>query len=811
MKKKSTNILISLVFILTFLIVLLSTIKRFSLAADADFNTEIYTINNNIITGISPNTSTNLFKKYFDLNNCYLKITDENNIEISSVVYTGSKTHVYNSNNSLINSYTNIITGDITKDGVVNVDDTTKLGEYLNNEVTLTEYEIKAADINKDGTVSASDIERLNELLNSSYSTLQANKSAITLITNGKERIIPTITPNIILNQNLNWTSSNNGVATVDDSGVVTAISQGEAVITLRTQDNSLSQTVTVTVDNRPKLPVSELKTYRGAYDTELNITAINYNELTCSVDNPEVASCRIENQKLIITPIVSGITTVNLISPTYGTTTLPLEVIFTSFSIHPKSQCLKPYQSASGGIISGFGLGRLSVKSISDRDIVSSAFIFTRNISVESGSKTGDGVIVFTESNGHNDVEFTVKVYILELSVSSGTTPLNGKKLVAQIINENAGELTCQSSDNYIATCKIENGYLTVNPINEGTATINITGSNCGSTTYTATITERLDDDNYLKSLKVDGETITPAFSKEVSNYELTTDKSNINISATKNSELSTLGGDIGSKELAYGLNIYKITVTSQLGEERTYSLFVTRPLPKTTPKSDDKKDNKNEKDNKEETPIEDISLNDIEIDNYNIKFDKNTFKYEVTVKGDVNDLDISAIPTSKNSKVEIEKPKTLKVGENIITITVTGKDGTKCKYVIVANKKELSYDTSIKDIIIKGYELNYQKDKYDYDLPIKSDNKLDIKVILNDPNSTYKIEGNKNLKNNSIITITVTSEAKTTKEYKINILKDQYSNNKIINNIPLASILGILLIVTSLFTLIRKRVTKK
>ena len=78
MKKKRTNILVSLVFILTFLIVLLSTIKKFTFASNIEFKTDIYNISNNTITNISPNTSINLFKKYFDINNCYLKIINEN-------------------------------------------------------------------------------------------------------------------------------------------------------------------------------------------------------------------------------------------------------------------------------------------------------------------------------------------------------------------------------------------------------------------------------------------------------------------------------------------------------------------------------------------------------------------------------------------------------------------------------------------------------------------------------------------------------------------------------------------------------------
>ena len=100
--KKNTKFLISLVFILTFSIVLISTIRKFTLAADINIASEVYNIENEYITNISPQTSISLYKKYFDLENCYLKVTDDNNEEITSgYVYTGSNTVVYNNNHTI--------------------------------------------------------------------------------------------------------------------------------------------------------------------------------------------------------------------------------------------------------------------------------------------------------------------------------------------------------------------------------------------------------------------------------------------------------------------------------------------------------------------------------------------------------------------------------------------------------------------------------------------------------------------------------------------------------------------------------------
>ena len=814
MKKKSTKALVLLTFILIFSIVLISTIRKFTLATDINISSEIYNIKNNVITNISPNTQVNLYKKYFNLDNCYLKITNNNNEEITDgYIYTGSKTIVYNNNNTIINTYTNIIVGDVNADGLVNNDDLTKIQRYLNNEITLTEIEMNASDINNDEYITDFDINKLSEYLNSNYTSLSLNKEEIHLMTGEEERIIPTINPNIIKDQNLNWTSNNESVAMIDESGLIKAFEQGEAIITATTKNNSLSETVKVVVDNKPILEKTDLTTYTGAYASKLSIKSLNYNELTCSVTNESIASCQIENNKLIITPIEDGETKVKVISPTYGNSELNLKVLFTHFTVFPKAWCLKTRESVGGGIISGFNFGNLSVKSISDREIVVNSLINRNGLSVESGFKTGDAQIVFTESNGHKEVTFTAHVYKLNLSALTGTTPANGSELVSQISFDNTGNLSCTSNDSSIATCKIEENNLIITPISEGTTTIRLLGEKCGEIEYTANITRRLNEDNYLSNIKIEGVKLSPNFNKETLDYTATTEKSKVNIEAIKNNEISTISGDVGEKELSYGANLFKITIKSELGVERTYTITINRSLPKEehnneTPKSTPSKDNNKKQTIKQKN--NDASLKSLKIENYPINFNKDIFKYDITIKGTVNNLNIEAIANNSKSSVKIEKPKELVTGENIITIIVTSESGTKCKYIVVVNKQKLSTDTTINKIIVKNYKLNIKKNKYDYNLLINNESKLDINVILNAKSSTYKIKGNKKLKNGSIITITVTSEAKTTKDYKINIIKKEEGNSHIISNIPLTIIVASILIITTIITLIRKRILK-
>jgi len=59
-----------------------------------------------------------------------------------------------------------------------------------------------------------------------------------------------TVAPANTTNRNVTWTSSNRDVATVNASGVVTAVGAGTATITARTADGNRTASVQVTVIN---------------------------------------------------------------------------------------------------------------------------------------------------------------------------------------------------------------------------------------------------------------------------------------------------------------------------------------------------------------------------------------------------------------------------------------------------------------------------------------------------------------------------------------------------------------------------------
>ena len=236
------------------------------------------------------------------------------------------------------------------------------------------------------------------------------------------------------------------------------------------------------------------------------------------------------------------------------------------------------------------------------------------------------------------------------------------------------------------------------------------------------------LSDDNTLSSLTISNGKLSPTFNKNTYSYTATTTKDTTTITAKTNNNNATLSGDIGEKKLNYGTNNFSIVVTSELGTKRTYNLIIIREKEQTPAKesnSTSKKKNSSSNYSKSKTKTNessttalgsDASLKEIIIEGYDINFNKDKFLYKLKVTNDVTSLKITATPTDKDAKVEIDNPETLLEGKNTITITVTAKDNTICKYTIIVDRKKEVLITQEQDT--KSIDKNNIKE----DIPISN-----------------------------------------------------------------------------------------
>ncbi len=90
--------------------------------------------------------------------------------------------------------------------------------------------------------------EPASEPASASVTSVTLDRTALSLTRGGTATLTATVAPVGAADKTVTWTSSNTGVATVDASGVVTAVAAGTATITVKTNVGGKTATCTVTV-----------------------------------------------------------------------------------------------------------------------------------------------------------------------------------------------------------------------------------------------------------------------------------------------------------------------------------------------------------------------------------------------------------------------------------------------------------------------------------------------------------------------------------------------------------------------------------
>ena len=177
----------------------------------------------------------------------------------------------------------------------------------------------------------------------------------------------------------------------------------------------------------------------------------------------------------------------------------------------------------------------------------------------------------------------------------------------------------------------------------------------------------------NYLKTLEVSEEGLTPDFNKNKTSYSLSVGTKVTKIDVNAIAEDSSAKVSVsGNTELKDGDNNIYITVTAANGTKRTYTIVVNR--------SDDPE--------KSNSYLQNLIIRDMKL---TPDFASETFEYDGgTIKTNDDKLDIYAYPTNENAKVEIIGNENLKNGENTVKIKITSEDETSTKEYVIKFMKE-------------------------------------------------------------------------------------------------------------------------
>lgn len=335
---------------------------------------------------------------------------------------------------------------------------------------------------------------------------------------------------------------------------------------------------------------------------------------------------------------------------------------------------------------------------------------------------------------------------------------------------------------------------------LNYGNNTINIvvTAEDGSTKTYTINITrpDKRSQNNNLKTLTVSEGSIK--FNKTTTSYNVNVESNitKININASVEDSKASFENGYGPRtvNLNYGNNKIQVRVKAENGAVKTYTINVNR------------KDNRSSNN----------TLKTLTLSKGKIDFDASKTDYSITVPNEINSIEVKATATDTKSKVEIiGNNKELIVGENIIIIKVTAENQSVKEYkikVIKEDKVVITSTNKLKELKVEGYELDFSEDVYSYDLKVK-ESKLKITATPSDENAKYKITGNENLKNGSIILITVTDKDGNNLIYKINIEKDEPKPKEKkefkISNLPLiiSILLNIIFLIIIIILLIKRK----
>lgn len=373
----------------------------------------------------------------------------------------------------------------------------------------------------------------------------------------------------------------------------------------------------------------------------------------------------------------------------------------------------------------------------------------------------------------------FDKDIYSYEVFIPSNLDTLNleiktlkNVSTIKSIMVDNSEQITSSSNEfnNNISIPNIKD--------NSSVITVIVTAEDGSESTYTLTLTDEDVINNYLSTLNVSCGDIDPNFDRDINSYTVFTNKevTTCNVLATTEVDNATIVGvgdyefDINEKYL-----IIPIKVTSERGEEKTYTVTIRRPY-------------------SSESRIKELSFKD----GYTLDsvFSSDTYEYSVVVPNSVSILTkdyFTYTTVDPDSVVTFEDVKLTSGGVTKYIITSTSEDSSNTSTYILNVTREKSSDTTVSKVtsIVNNEEYSCVMDleTKTCELHLPSDTtKFTLNATIPEGaivsptnNSSYTLLSSEYEKN---IDLTVTSEdGSVSTTYTVKVIRDYSSNNDLLN----------------------------
>ncbi len=348
---------------------------------------------------------------------------------------------------------------------------------------------------------------------------------------------------------------------------------------------------------------------------------------------------------------------------------------------------------------------------------------------------------------DGQTIDDFSPETLSYGLTVENDVTSLN----INAIPQSESAEAVISNNENFVTT-------------ETNVVTITVTAEDGSMQIYKIHVTRKKSDNNYLKNITVSSGVLDPVFKKTTNDYTVNVDRSVTTIVITPEVENKASQFQLsGPDSLSIGPNIYKITVTSETGNDNVYTITVNR------------------------NPSDNNYLASLLVDDEPLQgFERTKFLYQIEVPSTKENIKIDGRTEEEHATTKGFGTFDLDAGVNTFEIEVTAENGTPRTYSIVVNKSK-SDNSALSDLSITQTTLNpsFQPEILEYTANVAYGvTNIDIIAVASDKKSKVTGDGPKELKTGeNPFEIVVTSENNTTTTYRVVVTRAKNNNANLSN----------------------------
>ena len=257
------------------------------------------------------------------------------------------------------------------------------------------------------------------------------------------------------------------------------------------------------------------------------------------------------------------------------------------------------------------------------------------------------------------------------------------------------------------------------------------------------------------------------PLFTSDIDTYDVTvnTDTKKVLIEAIAQNKYANITG-IGEEYLNYGNNEKTITITSESGNIKVYTINIYRPYNLYL-----------------STLVSDVGT-------LTPTFDKLINEYTINVPNEIDEITFVALAESNKATVTGSGTYNLTTGENVLEFIVKGPDDTQNIYKVIINRDKDS-NNYIKELNVDGILTpTFEKTTTDYIVDIRKNytSLNNLNYVLESDTASAEIIGNKDFtqtKNPNIVIIRVTAEDGSIRDYTLNVMlrDDDFFSNRLVS----------------------------